>query len=523
MTLEQTKGWGWTPVLHPDDLEKCAKIWSNSVQTGAPYEIEYRFKRASDGTYRWHLGRALPVRDASGNIIKWFGTCTDIEDQKRAELERASLIVNAQVAEEASKLKSEFLANMSHEIRTPMNSIIGMAEILLETSLSEDQRKYVQIFNRAGNTLLGLINNILDLSKIEAGSLELENADFDLNEVISSLADILSLRARQKGINLVIQIRPGVASHYIGDANRLRQILVNLVSNSIKFTSVGEVVLKVEAIHKSSQPGILSFSITDTGIGMSTDQIARLFRPFTQGDSSITKNYGGTGLGLTISKQLVEKMGGHIGVESKLGVGSRFNFEIPIRASSQNSKSVNVDLSHSRTLVLDAEKPVPKNALLSTINQELALTNPASTPQTKLSKAAATEVDKRPLRILLVDDNEDNRLLILVYLKNSPYKVDLSEDGLAAFEKFKSEKYDLVLMDMQMPVMDGRTATRTIRKWEKENQQRPTPIIALTANALKEEMHQSIEAGCQAHVTKPVKKDELLKIILDVTTSKPHK
>ncbi|MGI9086445.1 MAG: PAS domain S-box protein [Chthoniobacterales bacterium] len=277
LTLEQTKDWGWGPVLHPDDLQHCIEQWTHSFTTGENYEVEYRFKRASDGTYRWHLGRALPMRDEQGEIVQWVGTCTDIDDAKRSKeilqaandelglrvLERTSELHAAkEVAEAASRAKSEFLANMSHEIRTPMNGIIGMTDLALDTKLTREQREYLGMVKGSAHALLGLINDILDFSKIEAGKLELEAIDFSLRDCIGDALKPLRIRASQKGIELVADIALDVPDHLIGDSMRLRQILINLTDNALKFTKDGEVIVKVIKQAPSNGENCLQFSVT---------------------------------------------------------------------------------------------------------------------------------------------------------------------------------------------------------------------------------------------------------------------
>jgi PAS domain S-box-containing protein len=440
-----------------------------------------------------------PLRDADGRAIGLLGVSRDITERKKTEkdlidinrqLEAATAHANEMIvqAKAANQAKSEFLANMSHEIRTPMNAIIGMADLLWGSDLTTEQRKYVQIFRSAGENLLLLINDILDLSKVESGQLRLEHIPFDLSDIVDKPCEIMLLRANSRNLELSCQISPDVPQRIHGDPTRLRQVVLNLLSNAVKFTKQGEVVLTVHLIAERAplkSPQYLQFSVRDTGIGISSDKIDAIFEKFTQSDTSITRKYEGTGLGLTISKQLIELMGGRIWVESRLGEGSTFFFTIPLEVAPPERKE----------------------------GKEMAR------PQT--SSAEPVPTDMRPLSLLLVEDSEDNRFLVLAYLKKTPYRIDTADNGQIAVEKFMSQAYDLILMDMQMPVMDGYTATREIRRREREEERKRTPIIALTAHALKEDIQKSLDAGCDAHLTKPINKRHLLDAIREFTAPAP--
>lgn len=659
-TPEEAVNFGWQPAVHPDDLENCLTAWQHSLETGAPFAVEYRLKDASDGEYRWHMGRALPLRSSSGAIVRWFGTSTDIHAYKEAEgqvrafnqeLERGVAdrtfqltraneelaqikarlqavldsatqvaiitldekgtvqIFNAgaeallqykaeevigqhtpalweapehveerirgasselgrpaameeiyssrllesepfsreprwvrrdgtqitvtlaiapmknsegkrigtlaigtditqkkeleaqlqannlelqqamRAAQEGSRAKSDFLATMSHEIRTPLNAIMGTAELLAETPLTEEQIKYVEVFRRASANLLRLINDILDLSKIESGYLELEQTPFNLTDVVERTVEMMGFKAHVKEISMTMRIVPDVPAEVVGDPTRLQQILFNLLGNAVKFTQRGEIVLVV-ALQSLGEKARIRFEVSDTGIGIPADRINAIFEDFTQADSSTTRRYGGTGLGLGICRRLARAMGGELTVRSEPGLGSTFSFDavFGLRGSSRTSAPESIEEANKSAMT----------ALGIALNEH-----------------------EGKLRILVVDDSEDNRFLIAAYLRDMPYELTFAEDGERALDAYKSHSFDLVLMDVQMPVMDGLTATSRIREFEEQHGRARTPILAVTANALAEDLDRSHKAGFDSHLSKPISKQDLIEAIQRWTGPSP--
>jgi signal transduction histidine kinase/DNA-binding response OmpR family regulator len=451
-----------------EEWEGQSDVWTEPQDEGG--ELYLQATAASIAGKRFLAIRSLPEE-----LFTYQQLAHDFELEKE-KVERLSeeLEIKRREAERATQAKSDFLATMSHEIRTPLNAIIGMADVLAGTPLTAEQRKCVDIFQRNGVGLLTLINDILDLSKVEAGKVELESTEMDLREVVSRAMEVVEARATAKGLWLRQTIAEGTPNYLIGDPNRLRQIIINLLGNSIKFTEKGGLDVRVEPDPADNRPGRLRFCISDTGIGIPADKVDRLFKTFSQVDSSTTRKYGGTGLGLSISKQLVELMGGAIRVESDMGAGSRFYFTAGFGLQE---------------------------------NQQ---------PRAAVPAALATEQPEnglRGIRILLADDSEDNRYLILAYLKNAQVNVEIAENGAEASRMFRSGQYDVVLMDVEMPVMDGYEGTREIRRYEAERKLKPTPVLALTAHAFADMATTGFEAGFTALLTKPIRKATLLEAL----------
>jgi CheY-like chemotaxis protein len=350
-----------------------------------------------------------------------------------------------------------------------------MADLLSESPLNPKQRDYVRIFQKAGANLLRLINDILDLSKVESGHFELESQNIDLGELLEKTIEMMAPRARERGLDLTLEISPDVGWGLVGDPNRLRQVLINLLGNALKFTPRGSVTLRVEP-DPAASPEWLRFSVADTGIGIAADKVGMIFESFTQADSSTTRKYGGTGLGLSISKGLVELMGGRIGCTSQAGQGSTFFFTAPFE-----------------------------------ISKEMESAEPVEPPIAVIPRAAPTEGSST--RILIVEDCEENLILTKAYLEDCGFELDFAENGQIAVERAMAWDPHVVLMDLQMPVMDGLQATRAIRQWESETRTHRRAILALSAHAAAEEIRGSLEAGCTEHLTKPIKRATLLQAI----------
>jgi signal transduction histidine kinase len=524
-------------------------------------------------------------------------------ERQRAEID---LKAAKELAEMANLAKSNFLAAMSHEMRTPMNAIIGMADLLSETPLTPEQLKYVKTFQRAGENLLTLINDILDITRTEDANFVLEETNFDLNAVLGTTIELMSLRAREKGLSLSLQIEPETPIYLLGDEYRLRQVLTNLIGNAIKFTERGAVRVSVRPVEPTSAAGCsLQFQITDSGIGIEEAKLNLIFDRFAQADSSITRRYGGSGLGLSICRTLAEKMGGAISVESAPGRGSTFYFVAkfgvqakPNQAAEAPSDSVDLRdkqillvedgatsqfkvrealMSWGSTVVesdeaatalarllqakelsapfdlclIDAQVPgldgfglaarirsLPDFARLPIVMLTSQDRSEASQECRKLGLAdyvlkpvrssqlyhalcrALSPLPAPPVlpappegnaqRVLLCEDSQDNAFLVRAYLKDTMYELQWAPDGGAGLSLFRATNFHVVLMDVQMPVLDGYATTRAIREWEADNQQKPTPILAFTAHAFKDEEIRSKAAGCNALLTKPIRKVSLL-------------
>lgn len=349
LTPEESYGQGWNKPFHPEDLQRAWDAWQHAIAATSTYSVESRLRR-SDGVYRWWLIRGVPLRDAAGSVLKWIGTCTDIEELKVAELQvsRINRVLEAEIverkhaedaAEAANRAKSGFLANMSHEIRTPINVIIGMTDMALDGELPVQSRDYLNTVRRATLGLLAIANDILDSSKIAAGMFTIESVDVSLRSVVAEVDELLAPQARAKGLTLECAVDADIPEHVRTDPNRLKQILVNLVANAIKFTETGGVTVGFHVLGRSPTQVRVRVAVRDTGIGIPLDRRAAIFESFTQADDSTTRTYGGTGLGLSISRELIKLMGGRIGVESQVALGSTFWFEIPLALAAEDEET----------------------------------------------------------------------------------------------------------------------------------------------------------------------------------------
>jgi hypothetical protein len=584
--------------LHPEDRAIVMQTLGSSNAKAGAWALDFRLVHRDTADTVWVHGESHPRHLPSGDIT-WNGYLTDISGAKRisVELEKAK-----EEAEAANRAKSDFLANMSHEIRTPMNGVMGTTELLLDTPLDAEQREYLGIVKHSADALLRVINDILDFSKIEAGKMDIEHIPFHLGQSVSDTLKTVAKRAHDKGLELICEITPEVPMAVVGDPGRLRQILVNLIDNAVKFTREGEVVLRIGLAPGNSDGSLLHLSVSDTGIGIAPNKLGTVFEAFSQADSSTTRKYGGTGLGLTICSRLVEAMGGRLWVESQLGQGSIFHFTVKLGTGSLeqitqlprisrfdgqhvlivDDNSVNrlvltrtlasagmhthavasgqealdwfgtPDASGCQLVILDAQmpemdgfavaehlrqlargkelplimlsssgmkgdaqksrdvgisafasKPVTRDELFQVIAGVLRLSPKAPVPSAAKSAGPEEQVS---LHVLLVEDHPVNQKLASMLLSRWGHTVVLAENGQLALDAMAQQPFDVVLMDMLMPVMDGLEATQRIRETEVG---RRTPIIAMTANAMEGDRERCLEAGMDDYIAKPIRADQL--------------
>ncbi|MBT7668502.1 MAG: response regulator, partial [Bdellovibrionales bacterium] len=469
------------PIIHPEDIDRVESAWNKALQ-GAPYDLKHRV--IIENETRWVRVKAEIEFDSTGGALRAIGIVHDISDQKAyenqlansaMELERevtirTSELQHAKVAAEvANEAKASFLANMSHEIRTPMSAILGMTQLCLKTEINSVQKHYLDQVENSTKLLLQIINEILDFEKIEAQQMKIECNDFDLLEIFDLATSSVAVLAAKKGISLKLDVEDYVPTKLVGDALRIGQVLINLLTNAVKFTDQGGVKVRVSRLNSDDNCILLKFEVIDNGIGISDSYQKELFQPFTQADSSTSRKFGGTGLGLSISKGLVDAMDGSIEITSEEGKGTTFSFTLPLTIS--------------------------QNPLLE---GEVHLENRHQDMQQSLKAISNTN-------ILLAEDNEINQELALEILGSYGLVVEVANNGVEAVELAKNKRFDLILMDIQMPIMDGRVACQAIRK-EEESQPATwrTPILAMTAHAFSEDRRKCLDAGMDDVITKPI-------------------
>jgi len=464
-------------MIHPDDLNRMRNAVADHGNSSEPLRTEHRMFHG-DGIMAWVRTVLIFQRSETGKLITAFGVVQDISDLKANE-ER--LVAAKEAADAANRAKSEFIANISHEIRTPMNGVIGVAGALAKTYMSPKQTEMVQLIVGSAASLQRLLSDILDLSKIEAGHLDIQGTRFDFQAELIDASRLSQAAAQEKGLNFEIQLKPDTIGLFEGDPGRINQVVRNLLSNAVKFTETGKVSLRavIEPVSRADDKVWVRIDVEDSGMGFGPENATQLFKRFSQADNSITRRFGGSGLGLYLSRQIVEAMGGTIGARSTPRLGSIFSVRIPLRKLPDRS--------------------------------ELDLLGPE--PSLKVMESVAANPEARRIRILLAEDHPVNRKVVQLILAPFPVDLTIAVDGQEAVKAFMGREFDLVLMDVQMPVLDGLTAIRQIRDFEGEQGRTPTPIAVLSANAMEQHREEAMQAGADSHISKPVTPDRLLAAI----------
>jgi len=492
---EEIQGKSDADIFTPEHAEQARHDEMHVIRTGEPLVDRIERETWPDQDDTWCLTTKMPLQDESGEVIGTFGISRDITALKRSE---AALQEAVRMADEANRAKSEFLANMSHEIRTPMNALVGMADLLAQTQLDEGQQEYVDTIRRSSDSLLRLLNDILDFSKIEARKLELESVVFSILYEIQAAISTLRYQAAKKELQLRIDVDSNLPTHFLGDPGRFRQVLVNLIGNAVKFTDRGHVTVSLQRLHDpntntNGQTGdtgntdenvTMRIAVIDTGIGIAPAQQAAVLAPFTQADASMTRRFGGTGLGLSISRQLVELMGGTLQLQSKLGSGTTFFFDVRLPVADGDA-SIKYDDDLEGNLSVDLSTPT------------------------------------HALRVLVAEDGVTNQHVIAGLLRSLGHECTIASDGRETLARWRSETFDVVLMDMHMPVMDGLETTQAIRQQELGTEHH-IPIIALTAAAMAEDAKLCKEAGMDKFLTKPIRRRRLQQIFATIEPASPR-
>lgn len=464
-TLRESMGLGWRAAIHPRSLVELDRKWKAAVRERNGFELEGRIRQGKNGEYHWHLIRIVPEFNDLTEFVCWIGTATDIHDQKMIQEE---LLLAKQMAESANETKSRFLANMSHEIRTPLGVILGFAELLVSPQSPEKEKEEaIDSIRRNGEHLSKLIDEILDLSKVEAGKLIVERSEFSLVDTLNNAKNFMTFSAREKGLELQFKVEGLIPERVVSNASRLHQILVNVIGNAIKFTSQGKIVVTVsvkDATH-------LCIAVKDSGPGLTREQIQNLFQPFMQADTSMTRKYGGTGLGLALSRRLARALGGDVQVaESQPGEGC--NFEITFDCG-----------------------PIEESKKVSSLEH-------CEAPKGRSTRKLA---DLKGIKVLLVEDSIDNQVVVSRFLKMQGAEVELANNGVEGVAKAIVGDHNVVLMDIQMPELDGYGAISQLR-----GQGFKKPIIALTAHGMVEDRNRALGIGSNDHLTKPVNRMDLI-------------